>query len=61
MDGMVSWLVLVVAFVAVAGASSILTVKLFRIGARSGAQIRQAAHVGPAEESPVPDPSPLLP
>jgi hypothetical protein len=57
MDGMVSWLVLVVAFVAVAGASSILIVKLFRAGARSGAQIRKAAHSGPAEESPLPEPS----
>jgi hypothetical protein len=59
MDGMVSWLVLVVAFAAVAGASSILTVKLYRVGARSGAQIRRAAHRGSAEKSPVPSPSPL--
>jgi hypothetical protein len=37
MDGMLSWLVLVVAFAAVAGASSILTVRLFRVSGRRGA------------------------
>jgi hypothetical protein len=57
MGGLVSWLVLVVAFAAVAGASGILIVKLFRVGGRSGAQMRKAAHSGLAEESPALEPS----
>jgi hypothetical protein len=56
MEGLLSWLVLIAAFAVVAGASGIVTAKLWTVGARGRRPPREAAPGVSPSKPPVPEP-----